>query len=1082
MVSAKMTGDQEVPSVSTNALGVASITFNSARDTAYFNASVNGLSGAITGIHIHEGAAGTNGPVVVDLSPGIEGNRIVYTLTGSDLTPATVAKLLSGKMYLNVHTAMNPNGEIRGQLVLEKDQAFHVTLDTAQQTHSVNNQAFGTAVFNLSHNKAEIEFELVADSLSGAITAAHLHFGAAGQAGPVAVDLSSFISGNRISGTLQTSAGPIGLLDSMMAGNIYVNVHTMANPAGEIRGQVKMSPYLNFDAFLNTAQEIPAPSGSNATGVAWFSVSQTMDTLWYEVQAEGLTGSITGAHIHLGSLGNTGGVAIDLSSGITQGSRIKGMITGSSINPGIVNTMLSGGTYLNLHTTANPAGEIRGQVYRLAREAYSFSLEGEQEVPSVFTTARGSGLVTIDRDQSNAHIMMVTSDLTGPLTGAHFHVGETGVNGPVVYNLTPLFSQTGVDDAAFGYWTSADMPAFMTSNSAQFRHDSIYVNLHTAANPGGELRGQVLRGDVGFAHLSYENGERPYDPQFTKNMLFSAKMTGDQEVPPVMTSALGVAGFSLNPTLDTIFVNATADGLSGSITGIHVHEGLPGTSGSVVHDLSNGIEGNKVTGFITGFDLGKFIRGEYYLNLHTAANPTGEIRGQINFETSTTFTNEANGAQEVPPATGNGFGRAVFNLSADQSFLEFKVQATGLTGAITGAHLHVGAPGVAGAVVEDLTPFIDGFNIEGVVMPSAYLSDLLAGDIYLNIHTADNPAGEIRAQLIQEKNMSFDATLNGAQEAPAAEAPGKGVASMYFSDGMDSLYYDIVVNKLSGPITGVHIHQGFLGSSGAVVTNLSSNINGNRIQGSITGSDLSPSLVEIMITGEAYINVHTAAFPNGEVRGQIFRNAHDGYAYSACGNQEVPAVTADAYGSGIFSVNREHTKAHVMFTSTDLTGSITGAHLHNAASGSNGPVITDLTQSLNMNSGFAYVDFDSTKTAETKAGNVYLNIHTNANMNGELRGQVLNQDDCPSNTIGLEDASLASIKLYPNPATVNTKLDFGKEVNAEIQVLNLQGQVILTTNFQGSIFELNTQDFASGLYLIQINLDKESYSTRFSVQ
>ena len=132
---------------------------------------------------------------------------------------------------------------------------------------------------------------------------------------------------------------------------------------------------------------------------------------------------------------------------------------------------------------------------RLAREGYTITLNGGQQVPSVTTTAQGSGIVSIDRDRSNAHYMIIATGLSDAITSAHFHNEAAGANGGVIYDLSSSFSLSGTEDGAFGYWTDLNMTTpFMSSTETMFRHDEVYVNVHTAANPGGEIRGQVLRG------------------------------------------------------------------------------------------------------------------------------------------------------------------------------------------------------------------------------------------------------------------------------------------------------------------------------------------------------------------------------------------------------------------------------------------------------------------------------------------------------------------------------------------------------------------------------------------------------------
>ncbi|MFN3950810.1 MAG: CHRD domain-containing protein [Thermaurantimonas sp.] len=485
LVSAKLDGAQEVPAVSTNALGVASFMINATRDTICVNITVTGLSGPITGIHVHEGDPGVNGGVVIDLTPFVAGNRIVATLTGSAVSKTNISKLLSGKFYLNVHTSAHPGGEIRGQLYLETDWSFSAILDGSQEVPPVSTMAYGVGVFNLSKDLSKIKFNVITQGLSGAITAAHLHFGTSGTVGGVAVDLSSFINGNVISGTI--AAPSQSVIDSMMASKIYLNVHTAANPGGEIRAQLlNNKKYLYFDASLDGTQEVP-PVMTNASGSATLMLNTTFDTLWYDVAANNLSGPITGAHFHNAAVGNNGGVVFDMSPDI-MGNRITGKITGASLTTSLVNKFLRGEIYINLHTSANPNGEIRGQVYRLAREGYTFSMDGMQEVPPVTTSASGSGLVSIDRDQDNAHFMIVGNGLTP--TAAHFHKGVMGQVGGVLFDLTPFWMNNG----AFGYWQSTNATPFTLANSIQFRNDSVYVNVHTMANPNGEIRGQVMRG------------------------------------------------------------------------------------------------------------------------------------------------------------------------------------------------------------------------------------------------------------------------------------------------------------------------------------------------------------------------------------------------------------------------------------------------------------------------------------------------------------------------------------------------------------------------------------------------------------
>ena len=225
----------------------------------------------------------------------------------------------------------------------------------------------------------------------------------------------------------------------------------------------------------------------------------------------------------------------------------------------------------------------------------------------------------------DAHYMLVASALHTPITGAHFHRGSPRVNGDSL--LLDITSDVLDDSAASGYWTSSSTFPFSPTIATYLRNGRIFVDFHSDTLPDGEARGNVVSG-------SSFTGEPPVDPMFNGRVVLAARLTGAQETPPVSTAAVGLAGFMLNARRDTLFVTVSANGLSGPITGMHVHEGDSGVAGSIVTGLTQFVSGNGATAFITGPDLtrdilAKYLAGKYYINIHTAANPNGEIRGQI---------------------------------------------------------------------------------------------------------------------------------------------------------------------------------------------------------------------------------------------------------------------------------------------------------------------------------------------------------------------------------------------------------------------------------------------------------------------
>lgn len=106
-----LSGREEVPPVTTTASGTSTIMVD----------SYMGVSGAVTttgvvgtAAHIHQGAMGQNGPVIIPLTK--TGDNVWSVPSGSKLSDAQYAAFKAGNLYVNVHSAANKGGEIRAQL------------------------------------------------------------------------------------------------------------------------------------------------------------------------------------------------------------------------------------------------------------------------------------------------------------------------------------------------------------------------------------------------------------------------------------------------------------------------------------------------------------------------------------------------------------------------------------------------------------------------------------------------------------------------------------------------------------------------------------------------------------------------------------------------------------------------------------------------------------------------------------------------------------------------------------------------------------------------------------------------------
>jgi len=114
---------------------------------------------------------------------------------------------------------------------------------------------------------------------------------------------------------------------------------------------------------LSAGKEVPKPTGVRANAGGTFAGGLTRKgkagTLAWRLTFRGLTGRALSAHVHLGKPGKAGPVAVALCGPCRSGAR-----GSTKVNARTVSALLKGGTYVNVHTAKNQAGEIRGQVVK----------------------------------------------------------------------------------------------------------------------------------------------------------------------------------------------------------------------------------------------------------------------------------------------------------------------------------------------------------------------------------------------------------------------------------------------------------------------------------------------------------------------------------------------------------------------------------------------------------------------------------------------------------------------------------------------------------------------------------------------
>ncbi len=174
-------------------------------------------------------------------------------------------------------------------------------------------------------------------------------------------------------------------------------------------------------------------------------------------------------------------------------------------------------------------------------------LNGGSETTPVTTEGAGIGRFKVNLETGAITGFVHTRDLTD-ITAAHIHQGAKGADGSAIITL--------VGEGNFMF-----IPKGTVLNTEQleaFKNSSLYVNVHTTANPSGEIRGQLPNGNRRFA---------------------SANLSGSQEVPPVTSDAKGTAFMSVNLNTGRLVGYVQIEGMT--VAAAHIHTGKTGQNGGV---------------------------------------------------------------------------------------------------------------------------------------------------------------------------------------------------------------------------------------------------------------------------------------------------------------------------------------------------------------------------------------------------------------------------------------------------------------------------------------------------------------------
>ncbi|MBI3659019.1 CHRD domain-containing protein [Candidatus Acetothermia bacterium] len=287
--------------------------------------------------------------------------------------------------------------------------------------------------------------------------------------------------------------------------------------------------------------------------------------------------------------------------------------------------------FCKIHPSMEGKIIVTGSQAAQATTKFGANITREQEVPapaaltSGQSSASAMGFFELNADETELSYNITYTTMTGNVAAIHFHKEKAGVAGGVVRPICAGNCPSGTSSFVVGAWKSTDAQPLTPDLVKALKAGEIYVNLHTSANVGGEIRGQLAPAS------------------------FIAFLNRDQEVPAPkaldanQTPGYGTAFFQLNDAGTELTYNVTYTTMSGPISAMHFHRAKAGVAGGVIRLICGGGTacpsgtGGTVTGVWKSTDAQPltpdFVKalkdGELYVNLHTAANPGGEIRGQL---------------------------------------------------------------------------------------------------------------------------------------------------------------------------------------------------------------------------------------------------------------------------------------------------------------------------------------------------------------------------------------------------------------------------------------------------------------------
>lgn len=421
----------------------------------------------------------------------------------------------------------------------------------------------------------------------------------------------------------------------------------------------------------------------------------------------------------------------------------------------------------------------------------------------------------------------------------------------------------------------------------------------------------------------------------------------------------------------------------------------------------------------------------------------------------------------------------------------------GLSSGTSAAHFHApGAPGVNAPVVINHAGFPVGITA-GTYTAIEVLTDeqeaqLKAGLWYSNIHTANYPAGEVRAQIvlgIPDNLRAFRSTYSGKQEVPPNNSMGTGTILGIYDVSANRIYYGILFAGLSGTTTAAHFHApGAPGVNAPVVVPLHGFPTGDRAGWYANTHLLTDEQESQLLKGLWYSNIHTTQYPDGEIRAQLMPKEQpptqpDTSCITITGLSASPCV--------LWPPNHKMKDVKVDYMAGDSCGSFAGCSLSVT---SNEPV--DGVGDSNTSPDWLVINDHLVQLRAERAGNGNGRVYTIKVTCKDSAGRTVskttmvkvphnrsrdNMGDCPASQ---QEPGLHAT-ISNNPGRGSFMLNIQTDNDADritVKISNLQGRIVSTINnlFGSQVIRIG-DNLGAGIFFVKITQGHESIQLKLVI-